>query len=53
MRELLVEGITEIELAGKLEAVARGAGHGLDAQEETLEVEPLATSTFSSAGAYP
>ncbi|MDE3087937.1 MAG: aminopeptidase P family protein [Chloroflexota bacterium] len=27
MRELLVEGISEIELAGKLEAVARGAGH--------------------------
>ncbi|MBI5034059.1 MAG: aminopeptidase P family protein [Chloroflexi bacterium] len=27
MPELLVEGISEIELAGKLEAVARGAGH--------------------------
>lgn len=27
MRELLVEGTSEIELAGKLEAVARGAGH--------------------------
>ncbi|MBI4790458.1 MAG: aminopeptidase P family protein [Chloroflexi bacterium] len=27
MRELLVEGISEIALAGKLEAVARGLGH--------------------------
>ncbi len=27
MSRLLVEGISEIELAGKLEAVARGAGH--------------------------
>jgi Xaa-Pro aminopeptidase len=27
MRELLIEGITEIELAGKIEAVARAAGH--------------------------
>ncbi|MBI5653655.1 MAG: aminopeptidase P family protein [Chloroflexi bacterium] len=27
MRDLLVEGITEIALAGKLEAVARAAGH--------------------------
>jgi Xaa-Pro aminopeptidase len=27
MRDLLVEGISEIELAGRLEAIARGAGH--------------------------
>jgi Xaa-Pro aminopeptidase len=27
MPELLVEGISEIELAGKMEAIARGAGH--------------------------
>lgn len=27
MRDFLVEGISEIELAGKLEAIARGAGH--------------------------
>lgn len=27
MRRLLTEGVTEIELAGKLEAVARGVGH--------------------------